>query len=288
MQKPFFDKLFILLQIAVVAVFLGRAWQHLYWEAPYRVLLWDEDWMKPVVEGILGWKWEDYVTSARVDQNIQIFIRGTGVFYLICAFAAIFIRQWKRIATIILWLGSFSLIFLAALYCKDKFFHLGQFLEYTSQSSSPIFLILLHQQQVFHKRWMFAMKIAIAFTFICHGLYAIGYYPRPGDFMQMTMAILHINEIEAVQFLKIVGLLDFTAGVLLFMPGRIGKIALYYCIFWGLATTLARIWAPLALGASVDNVVLQSLHESLYRFPHFLMPLVVVLVLDRQNLGDAQ
>ena len=279
----------MLVQVAVVAVFLGRGWQHLYWDAPYRVLLWDENWMKPIVEGVFGWKWEDYVTSLSMNGAIQNFIRFTGGFYIICAFTAVFIRQWKRIATILLWIGSVSLFILAALYCKDKFFHLGQLLEYTLQWSSPIFFIFLYQKQTLDKQLLLAMKVAIAFTFICHGLYAVGYYPRPGDFMQMSMSILNTDEIEAAQFLKTAGILDFIASVLLFAPGKTGKTALLYCVFWGLATTLARVWSPLMIGTSIENVLLQSLQDSLYRFPHFLIPLATFLALSyRQNLRDTQ
>lgn len=297
MPDSWFKRLFWILQIAVVAVFLGRAWQHLYWDAPYRVLLWDEDWIKPIVQGIFGMPWEDYVTSLSIDKGIQIFIRLTGVFYLICALAAIFIQRWKRVARILLWIGALSLIFLAALYCKDKFFHLGQFWEYTLQWSSPIFLILLAQNQIIGKRFLLWIRIAIALTFTCHGLYAIGYYPRPGDFLQMTIAILKINETGAAHFLQIAGLLDFIASVLIFLPGKVGKTALWYCVLWGLATTLARIVAPLALGMSFENVILQSLHECVYRFPHFLVPLFAAIALqkstipatsNRQNIGNMQ
>lgn len=297
MPDSWFKRLFQILQIAVVAVFLGRAWQYLYWDAPYRVLLWDEDWIKPIVQVIFGMQWEDYVTNLSIDKGIQVVIRLTGVFYLICALAAIFIQRWKPIARILLWVGAFNLVFLAALYCKDKFFHLGQFLEYTLQWSSPIFLIVLSQLQTVGRSFLFWLRVAIALTFVCHGLYAIGYYPRPGDFLQMTIAILKINETGAMHFLQIAGLLDFMASVLIFLPGKIGKAALWYCVFWGLATTLARIVAPLELGMSIENVMLQSLHESVYRFPHFLVPLFAAIALhqstitansNRQNIGNVQ
>lgn len=288
MSDRWFKRLFLLLQIAVVTVFLGRAWQHLYWDAPYRTLLWDEVWMKPIIQLFFSMEWEDYVTSMAIDRVIQHFIRATGAFYVLAALAAIFINQRRRIATAILWLGALSLLLLAALYSKEKFFHLGQFLEYVLQWSSPIFLIFLSKNQAISSRFLFGIKIAIAFTFVCHGLYAIDYYPRPGEFSQMTMVILQINETNAIHFLKIAGLLDFIVSGLLFLPGKIGKIALWYCVFWGFFTTLARCAAPLMLGTSIENMLLQNLHESLYRFPHFLLPLFVVLALDRQNIRNAQ
>ncbi len=288
MQEVLFKRLFLLLQITVAAVFLGRAWQHLYWDAPYRALLWDEVWMKPIIQGILGWQWEEYVTSLRVDRIIQNVIRAVGVFCVIASLSAIFIRRWKRFSVVILWIGAFSLVILAALYCKEKFFHLGQFLEYSLQWSSPLFLIFLFQNQTISPRFLGWMKIATALTFTCHGLYAIAYYPRPGEFLQMTMAILRISELGSVHFLQLAGILDFVASILLFFPSKIGKIALWYCVVWGLATTLARVVAPLMLGIRFENVLLQNFHESLYRFPHFLIPFFIVLALNRQNIRNPQ
>ncbi|MFN7116886.1 MAG: hypothetical protein ACK4TA_08820, partial [Saprospiraceae bacterium] len=294
MQEFWFKRLFLLLQIAVVAVFLGRAWQHLYWDAPYRVLLWDEDWMRPIVQGIFGWQWEDYVTSMPIDRGIQNFIRATGGYYIVAALAAIFINKWKKIAVIILWIGAVSLIMLALLYCKDKFYHIGQFLEYTLQWSSPLFLIWLYRRQAVGPQFLIWMKIAIALTFVCHGLYAIGYYPRPGEFLEMSMVILNINEAGALLFLQIVGILDFVGSILLFLPAKISRVALWYLAFWGLVTTFARVLAPFQLGISIDTILLQHLHESIYRMPHFLVPLALVIAAkvstysNRQDIGNPQ
>ncbi|MDX1940255.1 MAG: hypothetical protein SFU99_06860 [Saprospiraceae bacterium] len=273
-----------MLQIATVSVFLGRAWQHIYWDAPYRTLLWDENWMRPIVTGLFGVSWESYVTTS--DQAIQNVIIGIGCFYIICALAAIFIQKLKKIAVIILWLGGLSLILLAALYCKERFFHLGQFFEYTLQWSSSLFLIWLFYKQNITLNIILLIKIAISVTFICHGLYAVGYYPRPAGFMDMTMNILHFNNNQAIIFLKTVGFLDFIAGILLFFPRYIGMIGLLYCIIWGFFTTTARILAHIHIDF-IDNFLLQWLHESLYRFPHFLIPLGALfwqMALNRQHL----
>ena len=45
------------------------------------------------------------------------------------------------------------------------------------------------------------LKIAIALTFSAHGLYAIGYYPQPGVFVDMLINILHFSETTAKDFL---------------------------------------------------------------------------------------
>lgn len=284
MQKNSLTQYFLWLQIAVVAVFLGRAWQHLYWDAPYRVLLWDEDWMKPIVQGIFGISWEAYVTNLKVDQVIQNFIRITGIFYVFVALAAIFILRLKKMAVGMLWMGAISLAFLAMLYAKDRFFQIPQFLEFALQWSAPIFLIFYYQKQEFSTQLLFWMKIATALTFSCHGIYAIGLgnVQRATEFTQMTIGIIHTDEANAIMFLKVVGILDMIAGVLIFVPGRIGIFALAYCFFWGFITTMARIWANFYL-EQFTTVLSQSLHESLYRFPHFIIPMVLFWYQNEQT-----
>ncbi len=283
MSEKLFKRLFLIVQIATVAVFWGRAWQHLYWDAPYRTLLWDENWLRWLVENVFQTSWDAYVSTS--DGAIRMLVRGTGWFYVLCGIGAIFIQRIPRLLVPLLYAGSVGLILLAALYCKEKFFHLGQFLEYTLQWASPLFLIVLWQKKDFTKKLAWCMKLAIAFTFICHGLYAIGYYPRPAGFLEMTMNILHLQDQQAITFLQIAGVLDFIAAVFLFLPGSVGIAGLAYCVVWGFFTTVARIWAHFHL-EFFPNVLLQWLHESILRFPHFLIPLAVLLwqwASNRQN-----
>ncbi len=274
---------FLFVQIATVTVFLGRAWQHLYWDAPYRALLWDEQWMRPVLEGVLGWNWQTYVTNLANDAIIQKSIQGIGILYLLAAIAAAGIHRWGRPAIVLLHIGAYGLVFLAFLYMKERFFHLGQFLEYALQFGSPFLLIAIYQKQELTHQLIFWAKIAIALTFVCHGLYAMGYYPRPGEFTSMTMAILHVQEATAVQFLLVMGILDCVAVVMLFLPNQmVQQLGLWYCVAWGLATTLARVWAHW-YPAIWTSVLLQWLHESLYRFPHFLIPLALLTTMRNRK-----
>lgn len=266
-----------ILQWATVGVFLGRAWQHLYWDAPYRALLWDEQWMRGLVERLLGMRWQDYVTSLEVNAFIQNWITGTGVFYLVCALAAVFLPRLGKAGRWLMYLGAASLVMLAALYCKEKFFFVGQFFEYTLQFGSPILLALWSLQPNYSpsRRIVMGIKIAIALTFTCHGLYAFGYYPRPGHFVYMTMRILSVGNEEAALFLKVAGLLDFALSILLFVPGRLAPLyAAAYATFWGLATTLARPWSAL-LTSGWELMLVQWLHEAVMRLPHFLIPLLL-------------
>lgn len=283
-----FATFFSLIRIAVIAVFLGRAWQHLRWDAPFRDLLWDENWMGGLIY-LLGYSsWESYVTDAQTDQFIQSWIQLTGWFYLLCALAAFFIVRWGKYGRWLVRLGGVSLIMLAALYTKEKFYAVGQFLEYTLQWSAPFFLATFARRTSPTRRDILLLKVAIALTFICHGLYAIGYYPRPEVFQTMVINILGFGNDRAVQFLNLAGMLDFLFALMLFLPWRkLRLIALLYLSFWGAMTTVARVWAFVHwefLGSGLS----QWLHESVYRFPHFLIPLALFLWLkanpDPQNL----
>lgn len=269
---------FRLVQAAAVSVLLGRAWQHLHWDAPYRALLWDQSWMEGPVGWLFGMSWRDYVTHPGTDAFIENWIMATGVFYALCALAAVFVQQLGQAGRALLWIASLSLLCLAALYCKEQFFFSGQFLEYALQVSAPGLLayLALRPEAPLSAPVVRFLKVAIALTFTCHGLYALGYYPLPEQFVFMTMSIMGIGDAAAANWLKVMGLLDLLLSVLIFLPGRVARYALVYAVFWGLATSMAR---PLAYAqvASWDTVLLQWLHEAVLRFPHFLIPLALLV-----------
>ena len=283
MPSKNYQRIFLLLQIATACVFLGRAWQHIVWDAPYRSILWDEAWMSGILPLFSSMPYEDFITNIEIDDQIQNGIKGIGWFYVCCAFIAIFIKKIPKWASYILWIGSLSLMFLAFLYCKNKFYQWGQFWEYSLQFGAPLFLFFLYKKNKITKGIVFWMKLAIAITFISHGLYAINYYPRPGHFVDMTINILGVGEETAFQFLNVAGVLDFIVAIALFFPNRISKPALVYIVLWGLATTLARIWGHFYVDM-IGDTLSQWVHESVYRFPHFMVPLAVLMV--EENLEE--
>lgn len=278
------NRLIILLQIAAFCVFLGRGWQHIVWDAPYRTLLWDEQLMKWIVENLFATPWQDYITSPQTDNAIQGFIKWIGWFYISCAFMVLLIRKWQKVAGVFMIIGSISLIILALLYCKERFFSLGQFLEYALQFLSPLFLYYFIKQEVISNRFILVLKIATALTFVCHGLYAIGYYPRPREFTEMTMIILRMEENTAVQFLLLAGIMDFIIGVGVFLPLRFSKWIIIYAVGWGFFTTIARVWANVEMDYFLSSAN-QFVFESIYRVPHFILPIVLLLLLTNMNIG---
>lgn len=272
-----------LLQCATAAVFLGRAWQHWFWDAPFRTLLWDEAWMKGLVESLSAYRWSEYITSPAVDATIQMLIRAHGPFYLGIALIAIGLRRLPRWSSSLLLWGALSLLILATLYAKEKFFSLGQFLEYSLQFLVPVFLYCLYRQSLSHRQLLIWMKWAIVATFVCHGLYAVNYYPRPGYFVQMTMDITGFAEEGAIRFLLLAGGLDFLLAVLLFLPRRrVIRAALLYATFWGLATSLARVWAHFYWEFPWESLH-QWAFESVYRLPHALVPLALWYLLGEAD-----
>jgi hypothetical protein len=276
MSDKIFQRLILIVQIAAVLLFLGRAWQHIFWDAPYRALLWDENWMKGIVEALFNTSWDDYLTNNDNDNKIQAFIKSIGWFYLICALMAIMIQKWKKVAGVFMILGSLCLIFLAALYCKERFFSVGQFFEYSIQFSTPIILYLIVKQAKITEKMVLFLKTIIALTFVCHGLYAINYYPRPGEFTEMTLIILGVSETNTEYILTAAGVLDFVIGIGIFLPFRFSKYMLVYAIFWGFSTTIARIWANVYFDFFWESLH-QWWYEAAYRAPHFFIPFVLFL-----------
>ncbi|MGB3464661.1 MAG: hypothetical protein WBA74_05315 [Cyclobacteriaceae bacterium] len=278
MKTPNHKNLDNLLKISCFLLFLGRAWQFLFWDAPLRALLWDEDLMEKIVVNVFNVTWYDYVTNEKADMIIQGAIQTTGLFYLCMAIVSLFIHSNFRFGKALLGISSLSLLFLAFLYCKEKFYHHGQFFEYAIQFSLPVFLLIItyYRKQVAKANFILFIKIAVALTFVSHGLYAIGFYPRPGIFIDMTINSLGVTEPVAHQILLIAGILDFIAAIGLFL-NRIAKPFIIYCIVWGLLTAVARTWANIQIDFPDLAILSQYLPQTLYRLPHGLLPVALLI-----------
>lgn len=266
-----------ILRVATFALFAGRAWQHLFWDAPFRTLLWDQQVMENLVFSLRGGTWQEYVTSAATDQFIQNTVIGFGIFYALMAVITLVVpkRQLTKFTSLYI-LSSVALVFLAFLYSKEKFFHTGQFFEYTIQFLLPLFFCYGLSQRIEPKKWLLFMKIAIAFTFTAHGLYAIGYYPQPGVFVDMLLNIFNISEATAKSILQIAGVLDFVISITIFIP-RLSTYSLIYAALWGGLTALARVWANFYIEFPLESLH-QHLYETVYRLPHMLVTLAALFL----------
>ncbi len=269
-----------MLQFLTFAVFAGRAWQHIFWDIPIRALMWDEGLMKGIIEGLSDMSWQQYVTSMEVDAWLQAVAAGLGWFCAICAVAAWLIQPGRKWAAWLLRIGGFYLILLFILYWKEKFQSAGMFMEHTLQWATPFMLVYAAFYQQNTAKFRFWIKIAIALTFVGHGLYAFGYYPVPGNFVDMMIMTFGLSDEAALSWLKVAGVLDFVAAAALFIP-RMARPALVYCIIWGFLTAFARIIANFDINMPLDTLG-QWWHEAFFRLPHGGIPLLLFWMLRRE------
>lgn len=282
-RKPFQNNELLLLRFLTFCIFFGRAWQHWFWDIPIRSFFWDEELLKGVVETVFSLSWEDYVLSPTVETTLENITFGLGFVYAALAIVTLIVKanhnKWLKSS---LWLGSFLLLLLAGLYWKEKFMSAGQFIEYALQVTTPLFLYYaLHNFSSNSPSFRFWMRVSIALTFIGHGLYALGYYPVPGSYVQMTLDILGISESSTYTLLKVMGVLDLMVVVLLFIP-RLVRLALVYCVIWGTLTALARIVANFDIEIPWESWH-QWGHTTIYRLPHGGIPLLLLWLIGKQK-----
>ncbi len=274
---PIQKREFRLLQFLTFAVFAGRAYQHIFWDIPIRTLMWDEGLLGGVVERWTDMSWQEYVTSMEMDAWLQNIAMGLGWFCLLCAVLVWLFNANRRWMGWILRAGGVYLILLFLLYWKEKFHSAGMFIEHTLQWGTPFMLVWAVLYPYNTNRFRFWLKVAIALTFIGHGLYAFGYYPVPGNFTDMMVMTFGMSDAMALFWLKVAGVLDFIAAAALFIP-RLVKPALIYCIIWGFITAFARIVANFSFDMPVDSLY-QWWHETFFRLPHGGIPLLVYWLL---------
>lgn len=286
---------FALLRWSCVALFLGRAWQHLRWDAPYRAFLWSQETLEPLVTGLFGVPWETYATSPAVATGIAAGVQLVGLFYFVCAFAA-----WRcersasavstdsaapaasahpRWAHRLLIAGSVGLTFLAYCSYRDRVYRVGEFFDLACQFALPLLLALTARRALSARHLLVAIRVAVACTFGAHGLKAVGIYPVPGEWITMTIAATGVSEAAAFTFLKVAGLLDFAIVAAVMVPWiRLDRAAFAYAAAWGLLTALARPVAFIRWDNFADSAA-QWLHEGIMRLPHAALPLAGFLIL---------
>ena len=265
-----------ILKLSLFSIFLGRAWQHFMWDIPIRTLLWDQQIMEFPVQLFLNMNWEEYASSDLQDKSIAWIQYALGGLYFLCAVLTPFLNSSKKWMGKVILIGNFGLLTLALLYYKEKFFHLGQLLEYSVQLVTPILLYVLLYRKYTKNTFIFGAKVAIAFTFICHGLYAIGYYPQPGYFVDMIIQTLYVPEATARLLLQIMGILDIVISIGIFVPA-IMKYSLYYAMAWGFLTAFVRVFANFYVEAAIQSLS-HWLPEMLFRLSHGFLPLLLIFM----------
>ncbi|NRD20014.1 hypothetical protein HNV08_08135 [Winogradskyella eckloniae] len=275
-------KLISLVKICAFTVFLGRAYQLYFFGGPYRAFLWDESLLTPIVEGVFNYEWFDYATSSTVNTWIEGFTKLNSFVFVLAALFSLFWSQIKfiKLKRFVIGLGLILLFILGICMVKDRNYDILQLFEMSIQLTAPFLLWKNIELNVDNTKLITGLKIAIALTFIPHGMLAMGFPYRPGHFVDMTISILGSNETQATQFLFVVGFLDVICALLAFVP-NFSKYALWYMIIWGFATAFARIVSGINF-----NFISQTIHGSsyltVYRLAHGLLPLLVLLFENRK------
>lgn len=268
--------IFAILKIAAFTVLAGRAYQHFFFNIPLSSLLWDQSLMSGPVKLLTGSNWDDFATS-ELAEDILIYPRyALCALYALTAFFLIFKKNEKQKGDLLLLLSTFGLVFLAFLNYKNLFAVNGQFIEYSIQFGSPLFLYLFSRELVLKGQLILLMKIAVSLTFIGHGLYAFGFYPVPVKFIEMTCMILPMDEEMARTFLRVAGALDFVVAIGIYWK-KVEKPLLIYAAIWGGLTAMARITAYFSLQFPMETIH-QYWYESFLRLPHMLIPLLLFVL----------
>ncbi len=272
------DSIYALLLFAVVTVCVGRFYQCVFWDIPIRSLLWNEDLMTPIIQLGLNLNWDEYIVHPNSDSTIQSIVTACG-WALLILLGFTLSNLSTKLSRFSLYAISGILVGIALLYHLEKFRTAGQFFEYSLQFLSPLFL-LSYLKYGLQKSWLLFLKIGIALTFISHGLYALGFYPVPGNFVTMTIKIFHCSDAMAKVFLQVVGILDIIFSLGLFFNKSIYRLSIWYCIIWGFLTALARIVANVEI-AAFGSTMHQWAYETVYRIPHFVIPLILKIAMDK-------
>ncbi len=283
--------MFSLLRVSVFLMFLGRAYEHIRWIGPFRDIFYHPQgfggWFANFVDKPLNEIYNDHF----YENAVSYFSDGVGILYLLAAIVILFYEKLSKLKWLVYVATYFLLLtYFGYLYGKnlDQY---GMFVEHAAQFIIPFAFIWQYEKKEF--RVHFWGTIAIAITFFAHGLYAYGYYPQPGSFVDMMILGFKMNEDTARYTLKIIGVLDFVfAGIVLLnlyvlFGNKIHvslhlllKIFLYYGLIWGGLTALARIYIPFN-GDMIIHSFDQYFFQFLVRLPHFIIPLVLLLKMNR-------
>jgi len=162
---------------------------------------------------------------------------------------------------------------------------IAQLMEHTLQWTTPIWLWLMWRNKT--DTLPLWMKLAVAFTFTGHGLYALGWpHGRPGHFLAMTQEILGLSDAGARAYLLTAGILDLIVSIGIFFP-RLARPLLLYATAWGFVTALARPAAFLEPGDLLHSLN-RWLPEMMFRLPHSLVPLTLFLMQKASEPSEAK
>lgn len=243
---------------------IARGWLTWRWDSPFRGIIWKEDWWGGMVDD-----WATFATTS--DPAITNGLMILGCVMMVGGVVPWLLPYFPKLRWALLFFAGLLVLDSAARWINTHF-DLGMAIEHALQMVAPVALFLAVSFPDKTRPWILMVSVATAFTFVGHGLYAMGFHPVPLSYQTMTMNILSVSQESAFLILKIAGWLDVLAAACLFVrPLRF--YALLYMIAWGAATALARIVAH----GNIDP----WLWETAVRTSHWMLPLLLLLLTKR-------
>lgn len=239
---------------------------HFLVDPPFRAFLWDENLYNLFFTG-----YDRYLSDIANSNNITNLSLSVAFVLAITALLEVLNKPNRFLRS----LSFFYIFFYCFLVFKDRNYLAPIFIEHFSKwIFAGIFLFQFMKSE-------FSIKTAIAFTFIGHGTLACGIFPIPGNFLDMVLQLTPLSYEQAEWFLINIGVLDIAFALFLFIK-PLEKVALWYCLIWGLLTALARPVFALSIG-SYDQFVIEGIIGFLVRFPHFWLPLMLLRVNEKNE-----
>lgn len=149
-------------------------------------------------------------------------------------------------------------------------------LENSMKIGLPLFLFhCIRIDRINHSKLVTVLKTLVSLTFIGHGMLAIGVHQVPHSFISMTTTITGLDEVNALSFLMIVGLVDMFCALAIFINVNVRYIY-FYLIFWGFTTALARPMYDFIIQESSFPDFIYWMANMIYRLPHGIIPLLLL------------
>lgn len=275
-------KLENILKLSVSFILIGKGYEYLFWDTPIRAYFTSYPHLGGLFD-LMGWDWHNYINNLFYDNLYMIIGKIIAFLYIITAIV-IWVKQLFKLTRFLLISSSIICIFFYLSYWKEHFFQIGFLLESSIQMFTPLIYYLYIKNKINTLKLEWILKILVATTFVGHGLYAIGFHPTPGHFIDMVIYITGADEPSARVLLSMAGVIDFAIAILL-LVFKLETIypVLYYFIFWGLWTSFARLLSGFSMSISWFSFH-QEWFKVCYRLGHAFIPYALLIINNKTKL----
>ncbi len=269
----------MILKLSACCVFAARGWLYLRQFGLLSTFFWHQRWLEQPLLQFFGMSWESY--AAVSEPFIISMHRLLGCLFIVAAVSVWWVRPRSSWGNGVVGAGLLFLLSHWFLRWVDANYQFPMLLELFLQCGTPLLLLLY--KRIPNRCWAVIVGLFISFTFVGHGLYALGFgVPRPHSYVNMTMKLVELSEPNSITFLIVHGSFDLLLPVALLFPYRVRMIWLTYATAWGMATSMARVLSHFTLAEKYYGMD-PWLAETVVRFPHGLVPFALILFLYRAH-----